>query len=168
MNNLSVSFRLILLVAIGCAVSVLIGVIGWRGASMAIGSFDAVRHNELLHVRDLGLMADKYSNDIVDLTHKVRNRQMDWSQASQNLVEARRTIQEKWAAHPTSEMTGEEKALALEIEALAAKAAPELDRLKKILDARDRSGLEDFIDDTLYPTLDPMGDKLAQSFDGRI
>jgi methyl-accepting chemotaxis protein len=160
-NNLSVSFRLVLLVAIGCVVSILIGLIGWRSASMAIESFDAVRHNELLHVRDLGLMADKYSNDIVDLTHKVRNRQMEWGQASKNLVEARRIIAEKWAAHPTTEMTGEEKLKALEIEAMVAKASPELDRLKKILDSRDRRDLEDFIDDTLYPTLEPIGEKLS-------
>ena len=162
MKNLSVSFRLFSLVLIGSLVSIAIGLIGINGMSAAISSFDSVRHNELLHVRDLGQIADKYSNDIVDLPHKVRNGRVEWAQASKSLDEARKVIAEKWDAHPPSEMTGDEKVLAQEIEALTASAAPELDRLKQIFETEDRAALEKYINVTLYPTLDPIGDKIAQ------
>ena len=162
MKDLSVSLRLLLLVLIGSVVSIVIGVIGVNGMAGAIQSFDSVRHNELLHVRDLGLIADKYSNDIVDLPHKVRNGRVDWAQASKTLDEARKVIEQKWNAHPSSEMTGDEQAIAREIEAMTAQAAPELDRLKQIFESRDRAALEKYIDVTLYPTLDPIGDKISQ------
>lgn len=162
MKDLSVSFRLLILVIMGCLVSVGIGLIGVNGMSDAIQSFDSVRHNELLHVRDLSLISDKYSNDIVDLPHKVRNGRVQWTDASKSLEEARKVIAKKWSEHPTGEMTGEEKILASEIEALTAKAAPELDRLKQIFETQDRAALEKYIDVTLYPTLDPIGDKLMQ------
>jgi methyl-accepting chemotaxis protein len=162
MKNLSVSLRLLILVLIGAVVSIAIGLIGISGMSAAISSFDSVRHNELLHVRDLGLIADKYSNDIVDLPHKVRSGRVEWAQASKTLDEARKVIAERWSEHPPSQMTGDEKVLAQEIETLTAAAAPELDRLKQIFETEDRAALDKYINVTLYPTLDPISDKIAE------
>ena len=122
-KNFSVSVRLLMLVICISLVSVVVGFMGLRGMTQAIASFNFVNTDHLVHLRDLKIISDQYSLNIVDATHKVRAGQLSWADAQKKLAQARSTVKEKWAAHPTDDFVGEELKLVTSIEAAFAKGA---------------------------------------------
>ncbi len=72
-KNFSVSVRLLMLVICISLVSVVVGFMGLRGMTQAIASFNFVNTDHLVHLRDLKIISDQYSLNIVDATHKVRS-----------------------------------------------------------------------------------------------
>ncbi|MFY7859315.1 MAG: MCP four helix bundle domain-containing protein [Limnohabitans sp.] len=76
LKNLKVSTRLYLLVLCISFVSIVIGLMGLRGMHQAIGSFQFVNTDHLVHLRDLKIISDQYTLHIADSTHKVRSGKM--------------------------------------------------------------------------------------------
>jgi len=115
LKNLSVSLRLFLLVVCISFVSVVVGLVGLRGMTMTIATFKFVNTDHLVHLHDLKIISDQYSLHVLDGAMKVRSRQMSWADAQKDLANARQTVKEKWAAHPTDDFVGEEKKLVTKI-----------------------------------------------------
>jgi methyl-accepting chemotaxis protein len=111
LKNFSVSLRLFLLVICISLVLVVVGLVGLRGMNQAIATFSFVNTDHLVHLRDLKIISDQYTLNVIDGTMKVRSRQMTWADAQTRLAEARKIVKEKWAAHPTDDFVGEEKKL---------------------------------------------------------
>lgn len=72
LKNLSVSLRLFLLVICISLVSVVVGVVGLRGMTQAIASFNFVNTDHLVHLRDLKIISDQYTLHVLDGAMKVR------------------------------------------------------------------------------------------------
>jgi len=161
LKNFSVNTRLMLLVAMMSLVSIVLGLSGLRGLHQSIKSFEFVYEDHLVHLRDLKVIADMYAVNIVDTAHKARNGNIPWEEAQKNLVTARKTIIEKWAAHPADEMVGEEKKLIAGIEAAFVTVDVELDKLSGIFEKKDMEALSDFTINTLYPTIDPISEMFS-------
>ena len=71
-RNFSVSVRLLMLVVCISLFSVVVAFMGLRGMTQAIASFNFVNTDHLVHLRDLKIISDQYSLNIVDATHKLR------------------------------------------------------------------------------------------------
>lgn len=156
LKNLTVSMRLMVLVVLSSLITVVVSVSGLRGMTLAIDSFRFVNTDHLVHLHDLKVMTDMYSQNIVDVSHKVYNESMTWEEGRKKLADARVMIKKKWEAHPADDLVGEEKALVQGLEEAFARSQPELDKLQRILEKEEFKPLGKFIDRSLYPTVDPI------------
>ena len=111
MNNLSVNIRLFLLVGLLSLVSIIVGLTGLKGMSQSVGGLRTVYEDRVVPLRDLKVIADLYAVNIVDMTHKVRNGNIDWAEARKNLQEARTGINKTWTAYKATYLVEQEKKL---------------------------------------------------------
>lgn len=168
LKNFSVSLRLFLLVICISLVSVFVGVMGLRGMTQAIASFDFVNKDHLVHLRDLKIISDQYTLNIIDSTMKVRSRQLPWAEAQKRLEQARQTVKDKWAAHPTDDFVGEEKKLVDKIEASFDKVNGLLDQLSTIYKDEEREDLGKFTDRQLYPAVEELTELLSEFMEAQL
>lgn len=89
MNHFSVNIRLFLLVGLLSLVSIIVGLTGLKGMSDSVNGLRTVYEDRVVPLRDLKVIADLYAVNIVDMTHKVRNSNIEWEEARKNLKDAR-------------------------------------------------------------------------------
>ena len=162
MNQLSVNIRLFLLVGLLSLVSVIVGLMGLRGMSETVGGLRTVYEDRVVPLRDLKVIADLYAVNIVDMTHKVRNGNIDWAEARKNLQEARQGIDKTWSAYKATYLVEEEKKLVAAIEPMLAEAEGTIKELHTILENEDMTAITRFTIDTLYPVIDPISTKFSE------
>ncbi|MEY3611923.1 MAG: Methyl-accepting chemotaxis protein [Pseudomonadota bacterium] len=162
MNQLSVNIRLFLLVGLLSLVSVIVGVMGLRGMSETVGGLRTVYEDRVVPLRDLKVIADLYAVNIVDMTHKVRNGNIDWAEARKNLQDARQGIDKTWTAYKATFLVEEEKKLVATIEPMLAEAESTIKDLQSILEKEDKEAITRFTIDTLYPVIDPISTKFSE------
>ena len=162
MNQLSVNIRLFLLVGLLSLVSVIVGLMGLRGMSETVGGLRTVYEDRVVPLRDLKVIADLYAVNIVDMTHKVRNGNIEWAEARKNLLEARQGIDKTWSAYKATYLVEEEKKLVATIEPMLAEAEGTIKELHTILENEDMKAITRFTIDTLYPVIDPISTKFSE------
>ena len=162
MNQLSVNIRLFLLVGLLSLVSVIVGLMGLRGMSETVGGLRTVYEDRVVPLRDLKVIADLYALNIVDMTHKVRNGNIEWAEARKNLLEARQGIDKTWSAYKATYLVEEEKKLVATIEPMLAEAEGTIKELHTILENEDMKAITRFTIDTLYPVIDPISTKFSE------
>ena len=162
MNQLSVNIRLFLLVGLLSLVSVIVGLMGLRGMSETVGGLRTVYEDRVVPLRDLKVIADLYAVNIVDMTHKVRNGNIEWAEARKNLQEARQGIDKTWSAYKATYLVEEEKKLVATIEPMLAEAETTIKELHTILENEDMKAITRFTIDTLYPVIDPISTKFSE------
>ena len=165
LNRSSVNSRLFILVALLSLISIVIGVMGLNGMSQTVGGLRTVYEDRVVPLRDLKVIADMYAVNIVDTSHKVRNDNMGWDEASKNLKEARETITKKWTAYKATFLVEQEKKMVAEIEPMLSGAEATLNKLQAILDAQDKKDIAAFTRDDLYPVIDPISTKFSELID---
>ena len=107
-------------------------------------------------VAQLKTVSDMYAVNIVDTAHKVRSGALDWSAGSKAVSEALLTIETEWLAYEATKLTQAEKALAEAFDTARAASSAAIAALQDIMQRRDRSAFERFIDDQLYAVIDPL------------
>lgn len=142
--------------------------VGLRGMTQAIASFNFVNTDHLVHLRDLKIISDQYSLNIVDATHKVRSGQLSWADAQKKLAQARSTVKEKWAAHPTDDFVGEELKLVTSIEEAFAKLEEPLNKLQKLFEKENQEALSEFVEKELYEDIDTVVEQLSLFIDAQL
>jgi methyl-accepting chemotaxis protein len=162
MNQLSVNIRLFLLVGLLSLVSVIVGLMGLRGMSETVGGLRTVYEDRVVPLRDLKVIADLYAVNIVDMTHKVRNGNIEWAEARKNLQDARQGIDKTWSAYKATYLVEEEKKLVATIEPMLAEAEGTIKELHTILENEDMKAITRFTIDTLYPVIDPISTKFSE------
>ncbi len=162
MNQLSVNIRLFLLVGLLSLVSVIVGLMGLRGMSETVGGLRTVYEDRVVPLRDLKVIADLYAVNIVDMTHKVRNGNIEWAEARKNLQDARQGIDKTWTAYKATFLVEEEKKLVATIEPMLAEAETTIKELHTILENEDMKAITRFTIDTLYPVIDPISTKFSE------
>lgn len=162
MNQLSVNIRLFLLVGLLSLVSVIVGLMGLRGMSETVGGLRTVYEDRVVPLRDLKVIADLYAVNIVDMTHKVRNGNIEWVEARKNLQDARQGIDKTWTAYKATFLVEEEKKLVAAIEPMLADAETTIKELHTILENEDMKAITRFTIDTLYPVIDPISTKFSE------
>ncbi len=168
LKNLTVSFRLKALVALVSSLAIVLATLGLYGMSSAIASFHFVNTDHLVHLRDLKVITDMYSLNVIDMAHKVEDNIYTWEQGRKKLAQARQTVREKWEAHPVDDLVGEERKLVDGIVQSFARIDVELDALQVILDKEDKAALAQFTSQRLYPAIDPIMGQLTEFIEAQL
>ena len=147
-------------------------------ASIASFSFYAMRAeaqiaesivaDRVLPMEQLKRIGDGYAVDIVDTAHKVRAKTMSPKEGSASVDKALATIEEQWSAYNSTVLTTEEKTLSVHFEGLRAQADEGVKELNQILKSADHGALSVFIEQKLYPTIDPLGADISKLIELQI
>jgi len=106
-------------------------------------------------LRDLKIVADKFAVDIVDASHKARNGGMTMPQAAASVAAAQAQIRTHWQAYAATRIEGKEATLASEALARMQVANAAASKVHAILLRGDRTALDDFVVNEMYPAIDP-------------
>ncbi|MDH5182905.1 MAG: methyl-accepting chemotaxis protein [Gammaproteobacteria bacterium] len=163
MKNLSIKIRLITLVAIFSLVIVVVAYDTLTSMRNAVNGMNTMYVDRVVPLEDLKLIADLYAVNIVDTSHQVRNGNVSWEDGIKNVLEAQKTIHEKWTAYLATYIVGEELRLVNEAKPLLADADKSInDTLVKILERKDFVDLTDYTINEMYPKIDPISGKFSE------
>jgi methyl-accepting chemotaxis protein len=161
-SRMTVGARLWALVGIILLAMAGLGIYGLVQLKATVGGLQTVYNDRVVPLRDLKLIADMYAVNIVDTTHKVRNGNIDWQQARQNVDAALKTIDEKWKGYLATVLVDDEQKLVTEIHPLMETSQVSLTKLRGILQKEDKIQLAEFASNELYPVIDPLSDRFSQ------
>ena len=145
--------------------------LGFAVISIAVGLWNMKANNDALHtlyldrvepLEGLKNISDLYAVNIVDTNHKLRNGNIDWTQAEQNIVNAREEILQLWSAYMATTLTPEEAQLANKAQSLMEPANQGIEQLLSMVKNRNMQGITDFSVNQLYPAIDPISDAIAE------
>ena len=141
---------------------------GLLSLGQANNDMKAVYLDRVVPLRDLKIISDDYAVFIVDASHKVRNRNMDWDQGVASVTKAHGEIERLWSEYLKTTLTAEESSLVAEAKRLMLPADQAVEDLLKILHAKNQTDLERFIATRLYQTIDPVTEKITALVDLQV
>ncbi len=167
-KNMKIAMQLSALVGVLAAVLIGLGILGLHGQSTAVQGLDTVYQDRVVPLRQLTTIADEYAVNIVDTAHKVRNGNITWSEARENVAEAVRTIEPVWEAYLATFLVNREQRIVDELMPLLQIADRSVARLQDILRRQDSTALEEYIINELYQVIDPVSDRFGALMDVQL
>ncbi|MEO6946721.1 MAG: MCP four helix bundle domain-containing protein, partial [Nitrobacter sp.] len=160
--------RLLAALLLLLATTVMVGISGWYASQTANNGLSTVFNDRVKPLRDLKIVADLYAVNIVDTAHKVRNGNVQWSQGLKSVEKAKQGIVTSWNAYADTYMDDNEKKLADEVSRLSRIGDGAINQLIDILRSQDKSALDKFVIERLYPSIEPISDAIGNLIEVQI
>ncbi|WP_346356136.1 methyl-accepting chemotaxis protein [Azotosporobacter soli] len=122
-------------------------------------------NQRLVALRQLKVVSDLYTVNIVDSSHKLRNGNLSWPVARQRVTEAQNQLQTAWQAYRAQPRTGEEEQAAIRAELQMNIASMEIQNLQTILLKEDKEQLGRFMIEVLYSSIEPVAVQMSELID---
>lgn len=167
-KNTKVSLRLALLGGVLIGLMLIIGALGILGMKNANLSMRSVYKDRVIPLKQLKQIADMYAVNIVDTSHKVRNKNLDWQTGTKNVQDAEKIIHDRWNAYLATELVPEEQALVKELTPLLENAEDKTAELLQIFQEQNPQKLDQFVINELYPAIDPVSDRFSKLVDVQL
>ncbi|HYG86773.1 MAG TPA: methyl-accepting chemotaxis protein [Azospirillum sp.] len=161
----TIKARLLISLAILSVLLVAISATGWIALSVSNHGISSIFNDRVLPLKDLKTTSDMYAVNMVDAAHKVRSGGLTWEQGRQSVDQAVKEIDERWSAYMSSYMQADERHLAAEAKRKMEKAKETVDRLRTLFQTKDKAGLDQFVADDLYETIDPITEAIGRLVD---
>lgn len=125
-------------------------------------SLETVYNDRVIPLQQLKRISDLYAVNIVDTTHKLRNKNINTSEAQTNIVDAMKEIDEIWKTYTSTFLTADEKKLVEESEVLFKNANTSIEKLLGIIKNGDEDALIKYTVNDLYAAIDPITAKISE------
>ncbi|RUM92023.1 MAG: methyl-accepting chemotaxis protein [Thiomicrospira sp.] len=153
---MSIKNRIILLVSILLGFALIAVIAGLSIMKTNNTALKDLYNDRIVPLEDLKNIADSYAVNIVDTNHQLRNGNLTWQQAKQNIENADKDINRLWTKYMATTLTPEEAALAKKAESLMIKADATTKKLLSLINNKNMEGITQFSIDELYPSIDPI------------
>lgn len=164
LRDLSIKQRLTTLGALLSALMLLSGLLGLYDLRQANQDLHAVYAENLVPLRQLKTMADLYAVEIVDHAHKANLGVVTPDSAHRAVVRARREAERMWLSY-TSYQSDEAGRIVGEIHTLKEAADTSVQHLADALAAGERETLAAYVGGEMYPSIDPISERLNRLSD---
>ncbi|WP_239807181.1 methyl-accepting chemotaxis protein [Croceicoccus hydrothermalis] len=124
-------------------------------------AFETIVTDRVAAVGDLKIVADRYAVDIVDASHKARSGSLSYADALGQIRSGRADINQRWTNYRSTRLTETEAEMVEQTQARMTAANARIDRLESILQRRDAAALGQFIEEDLYPAIDPISEHIS-------
>ena len=161
MQQFTIRTRLLMLVGAMFIGFITIELMGFSALQRGVASLNTVYLDRVIPLRDLKTIADLYAVKIVDSSHKARSGRMTYAQAEDEVKEAERQIDTLWPAYQKTQMIDEEQRSVDALAKLVDAAQEPIERLKGILERGDKAALDTFVENEMYPLIDPLSEGLS-------
>ncbi|HTP85225.1 MAG TPA: PAS-domain containing protein, partial [Alphaproteobacteria bacterium] len=138
---------------------------GWIGLALTHEAFRTVYADRVLPLQQLKAVSDGYAVNIPTAAQKVRAGTLAWDDGVKAIDAANDEISQNWTAYLKTYLTPEEQRLVGEARALKAGADQSVARLRTMMVSQDHAGLAAYLLEQLYPTIDPLAQKIEQLVD---
>lgn len=125
-------------------------------------SLETVYNDRVIPLKQLKQISDLYAVNIVDTTHKLRNKNINNTEAQTSIVDAMKEIDEIWKTYTSTFLTADEKKLVEESEVLFKNANTSIENLLGIIKSGDEDALIKYTVDELYGEIDPITAKISE------
>lgn len=125
-------------------------------------SLETVYNDRVIPLQQLKRISDLYAVNIVDTTHKLRNKNINSSEAQTSIVDAMKEIDEIWKTYTSTFLTADEKKLVEESEVLFKNANTSIENLLGIIKNGDEDALIKYTVNDLYGAIDPITAKISE------
>lgn len=125
-------------------------------------SLKTVYNDRVIPLQQLKQISDLYAVNIVDTTHKLRNKNINNTEAQTSIVDAMKEIDEIWKTYTSTFLTADEKKLVEESEVLFKNANTSIENLLGIIKSGDEDALIKYTVDELYGAIDPITAKISE------
>lgn len=159
---MKIASKLYALIGTLLALAALVTGMGLYGMRSMVAGLETVYNDRVVPLRDLKDIADAYAVDIVDNTHKVRNRNLAAKEGLANVEKAEKVIAQRWKAYLGTVLVDEEKRLVTEIEARMKVSDAATAGLKALLREERIDDIARFAASELYPAIDPVSESFSK------
>lgn len=160
--KMNIAKKLLLLQTFVLLITVGIGVLGFWGLNSMNQGLHTVYNDRVVPLQQLKVISDLYAINIVDTTHKLRNQNISFDEAKASIESASKTIQSTWTKYSNTLLTPEEAILKDEAVELFKPANEAIKKLEGLVDHKDLNGVAEFSVSELYPTIDPITEKIGE------
>ncbi len=158
----SISFKLYMSILIILLLTLSLGVLGISSLNNTNTGLETIYKDRVIPLEQLKVISDLYAVNVVDTTHKLRNNNIQWDQASTNISEALTQIDVQWKAYTATQLTAEESQMVTEADSLFKNANLSIAALQSIIEKKDAIALSDFSINQLYPSIDPITEQIGK------
>ena len=142
--------------------------LGLRALHISNQGLRTVYDDRVVPLRDLKIISDAYAVFVVDASHKARSGLFTWEESLASVRKAKADIRERWGAYLATEIDSGERTLIDEAKPLMNRADEAVERLIRILAAKDAPALDSFVKAELYQTIDPVTDRISALIDLQV
>lgn len=129
---------------------------------------ETIYHDRVQPLKQLKMLSDIYGITIVDTANKVFDDAMSWEEGRKRLDQTTKRITGLWGEYLSTNLTQEERQAAKELQSLFETAARMMEQLGTILADKDHKALGELIEKDLYPTIEPVTQKIDELFQMQI
>jgi methyl-accepting chemotaxis protein len=165
MKNVKVSVKLCILVGVLFLIISIIGYNGEHDLKEIETSEETMFANDVLPLKQLKTVSDKYAVNIVDAAHKLQNKNFSWEAGSISIKKARKEIKNNWDAYIATALKPDEKEIAVNVIQLTDQANESIDNLENIIQRKDNHALNTYVTKELYAKIDPVTIKISELID---
>ena len=139
--------------------------VGWISLRFDDHVLRTIHDDRVVCLKQLKTVSDMYAVNIAEAAHKIRSGGMDWDAGREALDAATAEIGRQWTAYLATYLTPEEEQLVAETKARMRIADASVAKLKGLVAARDRAGLDLYAISELYPSIEPVLEKVGELVD---
>ncbi|MPW24659.1 HAMP domain-containing protein [Alkalibaculum sp. M08DMB] len=162
LKKITIKKKLYFLVILLSIVTIFVGIYGLNGIKTTNQGLETVYNTNVVPLENLKKVSDLYAVSIVDISHKVRNENISWSQGLINIDNANNGILALWDRYKKSPLTTEEEKLVAEAEVLFKEADLSVEKLREIIVHQDEEALVEYTTNELYFKIDPITEKIGE------
>lgn len=162
MKKLSIKIKLFSLIGFLILIVIIDSVFGGLSSVKISNGLETVYKDRVIPLQQLKTISDMYAVNIVDTTHKLRNGNIDWDQASKNINDAQSIIDKNWKSYASTSLSTDEEKLTTEVQILFKTANSSIDKLEKLIADKDKDQLDKFTKEELYNSIEPISMKIGE------
>jgi len=156
LNDMKISIRLTFGFACLVIMVALMAGFGFTKVKSTNQSITTIYDDRVVPLKQLKIVNDKYSADIIDAANKVSAGIMEPKAAAQQVTDATGKAAEQWKAYTETYLTDEETQGVAKATELMGKAQPVIAQLRAALEAGDKDKTAALVK-PLYEAIDPLG-----------
>jgi methyl-accepting chemotaxis protein len=160
-TNLQTRSKLMLLTTVAILSLLTIGLMGVMKLATVDAGLETVYNDRVVPLEQLKNIADAYAVNIVDTTHKTRNKNISFDDCAKNIHAAQSSIDKNWKAYMATTLTTEEAKLANEAQVTMDEGNKVAEEILKACEAHDENAVETISIQKMYPLVDPIGEKIS-------
>jgi methyl-accepting chemotaxis protein len=141
---------------------------GWFAAQVANNGLYTVFKDRVEPLRDLKTVSDLYAWNIVDMAHKLRAGNVDWTDANNAVSQAASGIEKHWKDYSDTVMDETEKEMADETSKYIQESYATITKFAEIISTRNKGRLNALVDVDLNPAIEPVTTSLGKLVDLQI
>lgn len=165
LSNLKVKGKLFFLVITAIVLLILLGLEGITSIKSNNASLETIYNDRIVPLKQLKIISDMYAVNIVDASHKTRNKNFSWSEGLESIQKSHEVIKKLWAEYKSTFLTQEEKDIITEAEVLFNNAEISIANLESIIRQQNEEQLVAFTQNELYQKIDPITAKIGELID---